>query len=397
MNVRPTSIVALGAVGAFLCACPGEDADNPFDSASASASATATEPGSASNSASASNSNSGPTEGTDSASGTGEATGSGSDSADDTGDGPKLDVSVPDTPPACGTPDDPCDGCTYVDLLFVIDNSGSMGDYQQALSLAFPAFAGTLIEALPPGTNVHVGVTSTEMGYSGMGSTSVNNGMCTFIGDDNQPNDAFYITPEDMDSGRNGAQGRLYDPGGGETFFEFTTDAGAGEIQALEEWFSMAANIGEGGSNIEMSTAPVGWFADPVNDATNAGFLRDEGAVLVVFFVQDEPDQTPMMIDGKGGGQAMLDRLLPAKAGCGGLDCIIAGGFLNANACNADGNLPLDDFLAAMTIPPQVQPLPDENTAEDNPQQAADEMNEHLSNTLADVIAQTCDSIPPAG
>jgi hypothetical protein len=44
-----------------------------------------------------------------------------------------------------------------------------------------------------------------------------------------------------------------------------------------------------------------------------------------------------------------------------------------------------------------VDDLPGENLAEDNPQAAAAEMNEHLSQTLADIIVSTCDSIPPAG
>jgi hypothetical protein len=313
---------------------------------------------------------------------------------DDDGGGPKLDVEAEtDNVGPCEGPD--CDSCTYVDLLFVIDNSSSMGDYQNALAIAFPDFATTLDAALPPGTNVHVGVTSTEMGYSSMGSTMISNGACSFIGDGNQPNTAFYVTPDEMDSGRNGAQGRLYAPAGQESYFEFTT--GAADIGALESWFSAAATIGEGGSNIEMSAAPVGWIDDAANAATNDGFMRDKGAVLVVFFMQDEPDQTPMTIDGQPGGQFVLDRVAAAKAECGGLECVIAGGFLNANACNADGNLPLDDFLAGVGESPVVQALPNENLAEDNPAAAAAEMNELLSETLTAVIAQTCDEIGPEG
>ena len=76
-----------------------------------------------------------------------------------------------------------------------------------ALGLAFPAFASTLDTALPAGTSLHVGVTSTEMGYSSSGNTTINNGDCTFLGDGDQPNDAFYITPDVTDTGRNGAQG----------------------------------------------------------------------------------------------------------------------------------------------------------------------------------------------
>lgn len=334
-----------------------------------------------------------------------EATGGdaadGADAADgsDGGDGgPKLDVGgggADGGSPGCVGEE--CMGCTSVDLLFVIDNSGSMGDYQAALALAFVDFADTLDAVLETGTNVHVGVTSTEMGYSSMGSTMSLNGACTFIGDGDQPNDAFYVTPADEDSGRNGAQGRLYMPPGQDTFASYDVGTGGAALQGLKDWFSAAATIGEGGSNIEMATAPVAWVADPATEPTNAGFLRDEGSVLVVFFMQDEPDQTPMTIDGQPAGQYTLSRIADAKAGCGGLDCVIAGGFLATNACSADGDLPLDTFTAGVGQPAVVSDLPPENLAEDNPQSAADQMNALLSQTLADVIVETCDEIAPVG
>ena len=374
------SMMVLVIAGASACSDPSME--NPFDTAAMST----TSPGPTSN------------EGSDSgtSAGSGQVTGSSGVDAESDG-GPKLDVGPGDVPGPC-VGDNCSEGCSAVDLVFVINNSGSMGDYQAALGLAFPAFASTLDSALPAGTSLHVGVTSTEMGYSSSGNTTINNGDCTFLGDDMQPNDAFYITPDVTNTGRNGAQGRLYQPpGDGQTYFQYVTGTGGAELDALEAWFSDAAAIGTNGSNIEMSTAPTGWLADPANAATNAGFIRDEGAVLVVFFMQDEPDQTPLQIDGQPGGMAMLDKLVTAKAGCGGIDCIIAGGFLNEQACAAQGNLPLDDFLAGVGETPVVEPLPDEDLAEDDPQAAADQMNQALSGTLAEIIAQTCEQIPPAG
>ena len=374
-------LVVVAATLAGTSACGGDGASNPFDTANTGISATR---GSASGDGTAESGVTG-----------GPATQGGSVGEESDG-GPKLDVQAGDVPGPCVG--EGCnEGCTGVDLLFVIDNSVSMGDYQAALGLAFPAFASTLDTALPAGTSLHVGVTSTEMGYSGSGSTSIFNGNCTFTGDGGQPNDAFYVTPDVANSMRNGAQGRLYDPGGGQTYYEYTTGAGGASLAGLESWFSAAANICTGGSNIEMSAAPAGWVADMANDATNAGFIRDEGSVLVVFFMQDEPDQTPLMIDGQPGGLAMLDKLVAAKAGCGGTDCIIAGGFLNEQACSAMGNLPLDDLLANVGEAPIVQALPDEALAETDPQGAADEMNTVLSGTLATVIAQTCEEIGPEG
>lgn len=291
--------------------------------------------------------------------------------------------------PGCLPGDADC-GCSAVDILFVIDNSGSMGDYQESLGLAFPAFASTLSKILPPGTNVHVGVTSTEMQYSSQGNSTSNNGVCTFVGDGDQSNEAFDVPPDEMDTGRNGAQGRLYDPGDGQTYFSFDSD---GDIAGAQAWFASAANIGEGGSNIEMLTAPVGWAFDPASAATNDGFLRDEGAVLVIFFMQDEADQSPEMIEGTSTGTWVLDRVAEAKAGCGGLNCVVAGGLLEEAACM--GDRPITEFLAGFDAPALGQ-LPGPFGG-GTPQELADEMNELLSNSLADLIGQTCEEITPEG
>ncbi len=380
--------LAAVAGGMLLPAACGVDerADGPVTAGAGSATGDATAgPGSETDTSATAGGTGGPT-----SAGT-SATAGASTSAG----GPKFDVGLPDGGGAgCEGGDGNC-GCSFVDLLFVIDNSGSMGGYQEALSLAFPQFVDTLVQALPTGTNVHVGVTSTEMGYSSQGSTSITNGQCTFMGEGGQSEDAFYITPDVMNTGRNGAQGRLYKPGGnGAAFAQFDTDGPAADLDQAKQWFAQAAQIGEGGSNIEMSTAPAGWATDPVNDPTNAGFLRDEGAVFVVFFMQDEPDQTPLTVNGMETGQLMLDKITAAKAGCGGLSCVIAGGFLNDNQC---GGRPIDTFLAGIPTPPTVTNLPPENLAETDPQAAAAQMNQLLADTLANVIAQKCDEIPPVG
>jgi hypothetical protein len=303
---------------------------------------------------------------------------------DDDGGGPKLDVGAMET--ADGGDGGACVndcGCTAVDLLFVIDNSVSMNDYQVALGQAFPSFADAIIAALPAGTNLHVGVTSTEMGYSNSGSTS----NCVATGN-GLPQEDFYVTPDEMDSGRNGAQGRLY-VAQGMPYFDIDTDAPAAEVQALRDWFAAASNIGEGGSNIEMSSAAAGWATDPANAGTNAGFLRDEGAVLVVFFLQDEPDQS----DAPGMsmqeiGDAMLAKIAAAKTGCGGLQCVVGGGFVDQGCLDENG---LGVLLDGLPKPPVIAELPDEDTV------GPADFVPLLEDTLAQVIAQTCDEIEPEG
>lgn len=374
-RLRHLAVLALPLIG---CQAPREE--NPFDGSGASAS---------SGPASSSDAMTAPTTTDPSSTGGGPSGGVGSSGG--SGEEIKLDVGAGSDVfiPGCLPGDAEC-GCSAVDILFVIDNSGSMGEYQEALGLAFPAFASTLAEILPPGTNVHVGVTSTEMGYSSQGNSTSTNGVCTFIGDGDQSNEAFYVPPDAMDTGRNGAQGRLYDPGAGQTYFAFDSD---GDVGGAEAWFASAANIGEGGSNIEMLTAPVGWAFDPANAVTNDGFLRDEGAVLVIFFMQDEADQSPQAIEGTSTGAWVLDRVAEAKAGCGGLSCVVAGGLLEEAACM--GDRPISEFLAGFDAPALGQ-LPGPFGG-GTPQELADEMNELLSNSLADLIGQTCEEITPEG
>lgn len=307
----------------------------------------------------------------------GEA-GTGPDTGD-SGDAPKFDVMpADDGEGGCTDPDGDC-GCTAVDVLFVVDNSASMSSAQAALSQAFPQFADAMVEALPPATSLHVGVTSTEMGYTNGG------GVSGCYGNYNgQPSADFYVTPDQNDSGRNGAQGRLYVTDG-QPFFAVDTDDAAGMAE-LETWFAAAATIGEGGSQIEMSTAAAGWVADPVNDPTNAGFIRDAGAVLVVFFLQDEPDQSPGDL-----GSAMLQKLADRKAACGGASCIIGGGMINESCVD---DTAMGDFLAGLGAPAVTAPFP--NGWGGGGPQAADFVA-LLEDTLAGVIAQKCDEIPPEG
>jgi hypothetical protein len=329
-------------------------------------------------------------DGSDSGSAEGNTqSGSGDDAPADSsggGEGPKLDVGPGGSEGAMEGGN--CMGsdcsCTAVDLLFVIDNSTSMDDYQVALAAAFPSFADAIIAALPPGTNLHVGVTSTEMGYSNSGSTT----NCEATGN-GLPQEDFYTTPDVMDTGTNGAQGRLY-VADGMPYFEIDTDAPAAEVQALRDWFSAAAHIGEGGSNVEMSSAAAGWATDPANAATNAGFIRDEGAVLVLFFLQDEPDQSdaPNMTMAETGA-AMLDKIAAAKTACGGLKCVVGGGFVEQGCLDENG---LGALFGGLPTAPALDSLPwDDNNVDPT------YFEPLLTETLAQVIAQTCDDIGPEG
>ena len=290
----------------------------------------------------------------------------------DADDGIKLDVSAPALDVGGGCPGDSC-ACGAVDLLFVVDNSAAMGDYQQALAQAFPELLAALVDDLPEGTSLRVGVTSTTMGLS---ATEMNM-ECIATGDGGQPAASFYETPDVLDNELPGAQGRLASSAG-MPFFEIDTDASAAELDGLSMWFSDAAALGEDGSQIEMATAAASWVADPINDEDNASFIRDAGAVLALVFVSDEPDQTPIEeVDD------LLSRVSATKAQCGGLDCVVGGGFVELDCLDQVALGTLLDVLARPSVTAPLTPGVD-----------AEAMADLLAGDLAATIADVCEALP---
>jgi len=246
----------------------------------------------------------------------------------------------------------------------------AVATHQVALGNAFPEFVAAMVDVLPPGTSLHFGVTSTEMGYT---SAAANDG-CSYAGDAT----TWYVTPDVENTGRNGAQGRLF-VWEGIPYYDATTDAPESEIEAMTEWFGGAAVIGTGGSNVEMSSAAAAWVVHPANEGTNAGFVRDEGALLVLFFIQDEPDQTPES------PEVLLGMLAEAKQACGGTNCIIGGGLVNTGCLE---QVPLGEVLAGLGAPPVIASIP--YFAGSDPTKFV----EVLRDTLADLIAEKCEDIP---
>ncbi len=298
----------------------------------------------------------------------GTATDASSDSA--TGGPPKLDVGAP----ATGTTGEPM-GCTYVDLLFVIDNSLSMSEYQAALAASFPAFVDEMYSQLPPATDLHVGITTTDF-YCGSGSCSCSEFVfnCATTASDSQVLD-HYNTPDQGNNGGNGSQGRLFEYGG-MTYFATNT---ADDPAALKTWFTGAATAaGEDGCSFEMSSAGAAYAVGPDNAADNAGFLRDEGAVLMVFVLSDEPDKSPEDI------AVYHDMVTAAKTGCGGDDCILTAGLLDP--CVPDTEQTVWQFLSSFGKTPTYGSIEDTFAYSDV-----------VGTALAQIVSETCQTIPPAG
>jgi hypothetical protein len=265
-------------------------------------------------------------------------------------------------------PGDMVQGCQYVDLLFVIDNSPSMGSYQEALAQAFPSFVDAIYTELPAGIDVHVGITTTSF-YTGSCSESVSNCVSTASA---QEIGAHYLKPTDGNTGTNGEQGRLFRYANKNYFAANTSDLDRGP---LKQWFSAAAvEAGESGCSFEMASAAAGYAAHPANAATNSGFIRDLNGVLVIIFLSDEPDKSPE------GTAAYHTMLATAKQGCGGDACILAAGIIDP--CTMTVNNTIWQTLNAFGEPPIIGDIDD--TAN---------YSKVVGDALAQVVKQTCEDI----
>ncbi len=216
--------------------------------------------------------------------------------------------------------DDPeLPGCDAVDILFVIDNSASMATYQTALAEAFPGFVDAIFSNLPAGVDVHVGLVTTDFFCNGEDCACPDSTIGCQSAADLETIEMYYTPPTEGSNGINGSQGRLFEYEG-QSYFQTSTDA---DPEPLKNWFTAAATAaGELGCSFEMPVAAASYVAHPANAAANGDFLRDEDAVLLLFFLTDEPDKSPEAMS------FYTQSLLDAKSGCGGEECILTAGLV---------------------------------------------------------------------
>lgn len=183
------------------------------------------------------------------------ASGRGDDDDVDAGDGDDADPHFPQG--------DGGAGCQKIDLLFVIDNSGSMGQEQANLIANFPMFITVLDQS---GLDYRVAVTTTarDYHYNMMLPIGGSIPMNTGAGDD----------------------GRMLQPAACNMTKRWIDKGDANPAQT----FSCVANVGTSGNSDEM---PLGAmrdaFEDRMMDNTNAGFRRTD-ALLGVVLLTDEED-----------------------------------------------------------------------------------------------------------
>ncbi len=179
----------------------------------------------------------------------------------------KLDVNGGDgtDPSSIDTSSD--GGCKKVDLLFVIDNSGSMADEQLNLVSSFPALIEGMRTELADTLGYHVGVISSD----------------TYTGDTSclPLQDGRLITET---AGVDSSQATCGPFASGARYMTEQDD--------LETAFACAAQIGSSGDGDER---PMGSLSSALSPGLggpgtcNEGFVRDD-ALLVVVIITDEED-----------------------------------------------------------------------------------------------------------
>ncbi len=181
---------------------------------------------------------------------------------------------LPDAPPLDYS-------CGKVDFLFVIDNSGSMGDEQATLVANFPAFIDGIQATLENVDTIHLGVTTT---------------------DDYSSNIAGCQTLSSLVVQTNSGVCGPYDEGA-----NYMT-----EMDNLDVAFSCAALVGTNGSASERAMGAAVGAVTGVNGGPgqcNFGFMRED-ALLVIVIITDESDT-----NSPGNPMTWYNDIVAAKAG----------------------------------------------------------------------------------
>lgn len=156
----------------------------------------------------------------------------------------------------------PTQACNKMDILFVVDNSGSMLEEQVNLAANFPGFIQVL-DAFDTELDYRVGVTTTGRDYSWTLDSPLG------------------PLPSSQTGGDNGA---LLQRCGMTRRWVERGDPTPGDT------FSCAAQVGDQGPAMEMPLAVIKQaFSERIADGTNATFLRED-ALLAIVVLTDEDD-----------------------------------------------------------------------------------------------------------
>ncbi len=171
-----------------------------------------------------------------------------------------------------------------VDILFVVDDSGSMADKQQNLKDNFPNFINVLNTIQGGLPDIHIGVVSSDMGTKadgvatpGPGVGGIGSGGCGNTGKDGKLllGQATGVTGTFISDIKLPDGTRQDNYGGG------------GTSAGLAQKFGQMASIGATGCGFEQHLHAMHRALD--NNAANAGFIRQD-AFLAIIFLADEDD-----------------------------------------------------------------------------------------------------------
>lgn len=289
---------------------------------------------------------------------------------------PKFDLGVvPDAGRGCDAVPRTC-GCTAVDVLFVVHQGTSPQDYAPSTTEAFNAFVDVLVETVPQGTSLHVGLTRATGFYDPGSGGGWAPDTCEVALADGR-----WAPPDVANNGVNGQQGRLFEHGG-LRFFELDTGA---DPEPLKTWFE-GALVGALDDSDPYSSAPTvvagaAYALHAANADFNDGFLR-ERAVLALFLFSGWPDLSPTTIP----TEDFIDIVSDAKSSCGDI-CVITTGAIPGTCYDqpANVNTRLYDFMNGFGAPPV--------SWTDLPYDAAPDFTGVLDGALADAIGTTCEQI----
>ena len=251
------------------------------------------------------------------ASGDGDPTTTGNDSdSDSDSSGIKFDLGEF---PGDGDGDMNEEGCQKVDLLFVIDNSGSMQDEQDNLIASFPGFVAGIQSTLESADSYHIGVVTTDTyDYNAAGCTGLGALVTKTGGDASSNMDCLPFSS-------------------GKRYLDNTEPDLAAKFECIGQ-------VGISGSGDEIQ-AKAGYQAiSPALNAPGAcndGFIRDD-ALLVVVIITDEDDEEDCIpifgcSGGSGGSPPDWAALFTQYKG-GIADNIVMLGLIGGpnNSCGAD-------------------------------------------------------------
>jgi hypothetical protein len=193
-----------------------------------------------------------------------------------------------------------------VDVLFMVDNSNSTSVIQTELRAAFPTFLKAIDEAAATHpASYHFGVVSSDVG------AALNTTDCKPGGDGGR----LHVAPDPKATGAPAACAS-FTLGGGVSYIDYDQINGTSNIVGgidVPTAFNCISSVGGAGCGFEAPLEST-YLALHADIPENAGFLRDD-ALLVVLYVTDEDDcSAPATTDLFNDGDAALAQYGPLES-----------------------------------------------------------------------------------